>query len=165
MKKILLFLVILFSNSVYSENSSRLYEKGVQQAKSGNLKQAELTFINVIKLSPYYTLGHYGLGKIYLFMPDRLKESERELRVAVKLDDNLSKGHFYLGICYMFQKKYIYSIKSFWKAYQVDNNCIESLYNIGAIYDIIGNEYKSKKYFLMYKEALEKEEDDDIFDF
>lgn len=161
---ILILTIFIYSFSIFAQNSTQLYNNGVELAKSGNYIEAEKNFVNVIKMSPYYCLGHYGLGKVLMVYKKDLDAAEKEFKIAVKLDSKLSRGHFYLGMIYMFQKKYVYAIKSFWKSYETDDECIEALYNIGSIYDIMGHPFKSRFYYQKYYNEKNKVEED-IFDF
>ena len=58
---------LTLSSLIFSrENSSELYRAGTEEALSGNYENAEKIFNEVIRLSPDFVLGHYGLGKLYL---------------------------------------------------------------------------------------------------
>ncbi|HOU83978.1 MAG TPA: tetratricopeptide repeat protein [Spirochaetota bacterium] len=138
------------------ENSSELYRLGEKEAISGNYDNAEKFFNEVIRLSPSFVLGHYGLGKLYLYKEGKTNEAEKELEKACILDKHFSKAHFYLGLSYFYQKKYIAAIHAFNEAYNTDKTCIESLYNIGVIYDLMDNSLKSKKYFKLWKSHKSK---------
>jgi len=141
----------LHSHIYPRENSSELYRTGEKEAIEGNYENAEKIFNEVIRLSPSFVLGHYGLGKLYLYKENKASEAEKELKSACELDKHFSKAHFYLGLSYFYQKKYIAAIHAFNEAYNTDKTCIESLYNIGVIYDLMDNSLKSKKYFKLWK--------------
>jgi len=141
----------LYSTIFPRENSSELYRTGEKEAILGNYDNAEKIFNEVIRMSPSFVLGHYGLGKLYLHKEGKTHEAEKELKKACELDKHFSKAHFYLGLSYFYQKKYIAAIHAFDEAYNTDKTCIESLYNIGVIYDLMDNSLKSKKYFKLWK--------------
>ncbi|MBP7902346.1 MAG: tetratricopeptide repeat protein [Spirochaetes bacterium] len=154
-----IIICLIFSSFVYPrENSSELYRTGAKEALSGNFENAEKIFNEVIKLSPDFVLGHYGLGKLYLFKEEKIHEAEKELAIACRLDRHFSKAYFYLGLSYFYQKKYVAAIHAFDEAYNTDKTCIESLYNIGAIYDLMDKSLKSKKYFKLWRTLKEKSE-------
>ena len=161
--KIFLILIICLtiSSRIFSrENSSEIYRVGAEEALSGNYENAEKIFKEAISLSPDFVLGHYGLGKLYLHKEGKNYEAENELKRACELDRHYSKAHFYLGLAYFYQKKYIAALHAFDDAYNTDKTCIEALYNIGVIYDIMDNSLKAEKYFKLWKSfkiKLEKE--------
>lgn len=162
--KILIFIFLIYPNSLLSlENSTTLYKEAARLAENGQLDAAIEKFKKVIEISPYYCLGHYGLGKAYLFMDGMLEDAIKHLKISVKLDTRFAKGYFYLGLAYYFSKKYVRAIHSFKKAYKNDDNLIEALYDIGMIYEIIGKEYESSIYFKKYYKEKRKGDEDILF--
>lgn len=147
-----LLLLILFVSMPLSArvNSSSLYLTGAAAAQKGDYKSAEKIFREVIKESPYFCLGHYGLGKVLLLTGSDMKESIQELQRACELDHSLAKAYFYLGLAYMMAGKRVYAIHAFDKAYKKDPAFIEALYNIGALYDEIGAAAKARLSFARY---------------
>ena len=143
------------------ENSSLLYAQGASMAKSGDIAGATEVFKHVIELSPMFSLGHYGLGKAYLSADGKTDDAIKEFKLAVLCDKKMSQAHFYLGMAYMFRRDYEWAISEFYASYLTDKTCIEALYNIGAIYDLMGHPYKSLKYYKEYFDA--KHRDEDIF--
>src|SRR4030042_3543785 len=103
------------------ENSTELYQKGARLALDGQLDKAILVFNRVVDISPYYCLGHYGLGKAYLYKYGMVDEAIKHLKTSVKLDRKLVKGYFYLGIAYFLAKKYPPAAYAFKMAYNYDN--------------------------------------------
>ena len=155
-----LFILLFFILPVSAvENSSQLYEQGAQEALKGNIEEAIKIFKKVVKISPSYTLGHYGLGKAYLHKKGKLKEAVIHLRIATELDKKFAKGFFYLGIAYYFSTKYVYAIHAFKKAYKYDETMIEALYNLSIIYDIIGRDLKAREYYKKYYREKTRDED------
>lgn len=164
MKKIFLIILLIFNLRIFAQSSTQLYETGASYAKSGDFENASKYFKETIKISPYYCMGHYGLGKLNLYNGGDLKVAEKELLLATKLDKRFAKAHFYLGVAYMLREKYLYSIKSFKKAYESDKSYFQALYNIGAVYDLMGHPFKSYNYYKKYYVELEKEKSD-FFEF
>lgn len=145
------------------QNSSLLYNQAAEMAQSGNRKGAIPLFRKVIQLSPYYTKGHYGLGKALLYEGSTITEGIRHLKKAVSLDRRNSAAFFYLGMGYMLSKNYMMSIDSFQKAYQLDPNMTAALYNIGAVFDIMENKKQATSYFRKYLEKQRREDSDILF--
>ncbi len=145
------------------ENSSELYQKGVSLAREGRIDEAIEVFQKTVSVSPYYSLAHYGLGRAYLYKEERLDDAIRHLRQSVTLERDFARGHFYLGMAYLLSREYVYALHSFREAYRHESTLIEALYNIGAIYDMMGKSYESLVYFRKYKEEKEKEKEDIIF--
>jgi tetratricopeptide (TPR) repeat protein len=145
------------------ENSTQLYHKAAKLAIDGNIDESILIFKKVIEINPYYSLGHYGLGKAYLYKEGRIDDAIVHLRRAIALDQRLSRGHFYLGIALMLNKRYVHALHSFNRAYRYDNSIVEALYNIAVIYDIMNAPYKSQKFFEKYIYQRDKVELDIIF--
>lgn len=161
---ILIYLVFFPLKNLSSiENSAELYKKGARLAIKGKLDNAIDIFKKVIRISPHYCLGYYGLGKAYLYKHGTIDEAIKNLKQAVRLDRNLPKGHFYLGIAYFLSEKYEYALHSFNNAYKYDDSCIEALYNTGVIYDILKKYYKSNLYFKRYLDEKIKKDEDILF--
>jgi tetratricopeptide (TPR) repeat protein len=145
------------------ENSTELYQKGARLAIDGELDKAILVFKKVVEVSPYYCLGHYGLGKAYLHKYGMIDDAIRHLKTAVKLDRKFVKGYFYLGIAYLIAKKYTQAAHAFKLAYSYDDTYIEALYNIGVVYDTMDKSYQSTLYFNKYLAEKGKEAEEIIF--
>jgi tetratricopeptide (TPR) repeat protein len=159
-----LFVLLLCPAALLSrENSSELYRKGARLAASGKLDLAIPVFKRVIELSPYYCMGHYGLGKAYLYRKGMLDEAITQLRASVRLDRKFAKGYFYLGMACLFSNKYVPATAAFNKAYRYDPSYVEALYNLGVIYDITGRRYESQVYFTRYFDEKSKKEEDVLF--
>ena len=154
-----LLLVFLTIPCSAIENSSKLYEKGAREALAGNIDQAIEIFKKVIEISPHYTLGHYGLGKAYLYKKGKLKEAILHLKISIDLDKKFAKGYFYLGMAYYFSTNYIQAIHAFKKAYQYDESMIEVLYNLSMIYDIIDRDFMAREYYRKYNHEKTRDED------
>jgi tetratricopeptide (TPR) repeat protein len=145
------------------ENSTDLYQQGAKLAIEGDLDKAIPVFKKVVEISPYYCLGHYGLGKAYLHKYGMIDDAIRHLKTAVDLDRKLVKGYFYLGIAYMIAKKYPQAGRAFKQAYSYDDTYIEALYNIGVVYETMDRSFQSGFYFNKYLEERAKEAEDIIF--
>jgi tetratricopeptide (TPR) repeat protein len=138
------------------EKSPELYRQGASYALAGDIDRAIEVFKKVVERSPYYCMGHYGLGKAYLYKYGMLDQAVRHLRESVKLDRKLARGHFYLGMAYMLQVQYVRSLHAFKAAYETDDTLVEALYNMAAIYEIIGKDYEAWFYFRKYYEEKER---------
>ncbi|HOT43853.1 MAG TPA: hypothetical protein PLM53_05325 [Spirochaetota bacterium] len=145
------------------ENSSELYRKGARLAIDGQLDKAILVFKKVVEISPYYCMGHYGLGKAYLYKYGMMNDAIRHLKTSVKLDRKLVKGYFYLGIAYFMGKHYREAASAFKSAYSYDDTYLEALYNLGVVYEIMEQQYKSSVYYNRYLEERAKESEDLVF--
>ncbi len=145
------------------ENSSELYQQGARLAVSGDIDKAIQAFSKVIDLSPSYCMGHYGLGKAYLYKQGMLDKAIIHLKASVQLDRKFVKGYFYLGMGYLLAQKYSYAAHAFKTAYFLDNGYIEALYNLGVIFDIMDKTYESQTYFAKYYDKRAKKEEDIIF--
>jgi tetratricopeptide (TPR) repeat protein len=145
------------------ENSTELYRKGAKLAINGELDKAIPVFKKVVEISPYYCLGHYGLGKAYLYKPGMIDDAIRHLKTAVELDRKFVKGYFYLGIAYLMAKKYPLAGRAFKQAYSYDDTYIEALYNMGVVYETMDRSYHSMFYFNKYLEERAREAEDIVF--
>jgi tetratricopeptide (TPR) repeat protein len=150
--------IIAFSMPLASrENSTLIYREGIARAMAGDIDGAITLFRKSADLSPRYALAHYGLGRAYLHKSGKRTDAIRELTYAVQCDSKLSKGYFYLGLAFMFDAKYMRAIHAFHDAYGTDRNCIEALYNIGAVYDVMGQTQKANQYYSRYFALLSGE--------
>lgn len=145
------------------ENSSELYQKGAKLAIEGELDNAIPVFKKVIEISPYYCLGHYGLGKAYLYKSGMIYDAIRHLKTAVELDRKFVKGYFYLGMAYLMAKKYPQAGRAFKQAYSYDETYIEALFNLGVVYETMDRSFQSGFYFNKYLDERIKEAEDIIF--
>ncbi len=151
------------AGAVSRENSSELYRKGARLAIDGQLDKAILIFKKVVEISPYYCMGHYGLGKAYLYKYGMTDDAIRHLKNSVQLDRKFVKGYFYLGIAYFMSKKYRLAASAFKSAYSYDDTYIEALYNLGVVYEIMEESYKSTVYYRKYLGEKVREEEDLVF--
>ena len=153
----ILFLILLLQTAVQGKNSTLYYNKGVEFFKAGNLIEAENNFKLAVQVNPSYTLGHYGLGRIYISQKDKIKDAIKHLKLSVSLDPDFSMGWFKLGLAELIAGKYVDSLHSFEKAYEKDESSIESLYNLGVVYDLLGNEFKALTYYRLYYKRIRGE--------
>lgn len=166
MIKKIIFILLIFSlhENVFSrQNSTNLYKLAVKKAQEGKIDESIILFKQTIKLSPYYSLAHYGLGKAYLYRETQIDLAIKQLKVAATYDKKLAKANFYLGMALMLGKKYNSAIHEFKKCYKIDDTYIEALYNIGSIFDIIGDSFNSQKYFNLY--YYRKNKDNQLINF
>jgi tetratricopeptide (TPR) repeat protein len=157
---VIITLLTLRGTLLARNNSSALYREASKLALAGKIDEAIPKFRESIARNPYYSMGHYGLGKAYLHREGKMKDAIRSLETAVKLDYRNAKGHFYLGIAFLMKEKYVQAVHAFDNAYRYDSSIIEALYNIGAAYDIMGYEGKAAKYydlFLLKKEKVDRD--------
>lgn len=152
-----LLVLIILQTVLFAENSTVLYKRGVDFYKAGNLSDAEKSFKDSINVNPSYTLGHYGLGRIYLLQKGKVNDAIKQLKISVKLDRNFARGWFKLGLAQLVAGKYIDSLHSFKTAYDRDKTFIESLYNIGVIYDLLGEDFKAFTYYREYYRKVKGE--------
>jgi len=157
---ILLIVQLNVPGNVYAENSTVYYSRGVESFKAGNLSEAEKSFKQAIEVNPSYTLGHYGLGRVYIMQKGRSADAVKHLKLSVSLDPNFAKGWFKLGLAELISGKYIESLHSFQEAYQRDKTIIESLYNMGVVYDLLGDNYTSYTYYRLYYRRVKGIKDD-----
>lgn len=151
------------SPGISAGNSTHLYREGAKLALKGEIDGAIMKFKESIARNPYYSMGHYGLGKAYLKRPDKIKDAIRHLSTATRLDAKNAKAHFYLGIAYMFDKKMVKAIHAFDDAFRQDSTLIEAVYNIAAAYDMMGYDSKAYLYFEFYLTKKEQTERDILF--
>lgn len=149
--------LLLLQFYAYAENSTEFYHEGVEFFKAGNYTAAEASFKKALGKNPSYTLGHYGLGKIYMLQKKKVPDSIKHLKLAVKYDPGFARGWFKLGLAELVYGKYVDSLHSFHEAYEKDRTVIEALYNIGVVYDLLGDEYRAFSYFRMYYRGLKGE--------
>lgn len=145
------------------ENSTVLYRKAALTAAGGKYDEAVNEFLKVIKVNPSYALGHYGLGKLYLYRENKIKDAVKHLEQAVRCDRGFAKAYFYLGMAYMLEKKYSRAAGAFTTAYNLDRGMYEALFNLSIIYDTINNRYLSRRYYDRYLLEKQKRELDILF--
>lgn len=159
--KILLFLLLIFPALTQGyggppAQSTVFYREGAELFKSGDTASAELKFKESIKLSPSYSLAHYGLGRVYLVTEGKNDDAIISLRKSVELDPGLARGYFYLGLAELLGGRYVEALHSFKNAHDLDKGLVESLYNMAVIYDHLGNSYRAFFYYRQYINETEK---------
>ena len=145
-----LSLIFLMQIAVHGKTSSFYYDKGVEFFKAGNMIEAENNFKLAVQINPAYTLGHYGLGRVYILQNDKLKDAIKHFKLSVSLDQSFAKGWFKLGLAELISGRYLDSLHSFKKAYEIDETFIEALYNLGTAYDLLGDELNAITYYRLY---------------
>jgi len=156
----ILLLLLILQVPVYTENSTSYYNKGVESFKAGNLADAENNFKEAVRVNPSYTLGHYGLGRIYILQNGKAPDAIKHFRISVSLDPGFAKGWFKLGLAELISGKYLESLQSFKQAYDRDKTFIEALYNMGVVYDLLGDNYTAFTYYRLYYRKIKGERDD-----
>ncbi len=158
---VIIFIIFIFARcTLYAENSTFYYNKGVESFKSGNYADAEIDFKDAIQVNPSYTLGHYGLGRIYILQKGKAPDAIKHLKLSVSLDPGFVKGWFQLGLAELISGKYLESLQSFKQAYEKDKTLIEALYNMGVVYDLLGDNYTAFTYYRLYYRRVKGERDD-----
>ncbi|MFC1670580.1 tetratricopeptide repeat protein [Spirochaetota bacterium] len=157
---ILSAVLLTVNNATARVNSTGMYKTGEKLALNGKIDGAIKIFQRVIEINPYYCLGHYGLGKAYLYKKGFLDEAIKHLKKAVTLDKRLSKGYFYLGMAYYLSEKYVRALHAFKNSYKYDDSLIAALYNIAVIYDVTKQKYEAGIYYSLYKKEKVKDEKD-----
>ena len=138
------------------ENSTELYNRGVKLVREGKLDEALEQFNRAAKISPYYALAYYGIGRVYMQKNGEIDKAVKNLEKSVYLDSKFSRGYFYLGLALMFSGKYPQAIHAFDNARRYDKTLIEALYNIAIVYDLMDAKSKSRLYFEKYKKEKKK---------
>lgn len=154
-----LLLALTFHSLLYgtpAAQSAIYYNEGVDLFKQGEFTSAESKFLESLKLSPFYSLAYYGLGRVYLATEGNNDEAITCLRKSVQLDSGLAKGYFYLGLAELLGGKYVEALHSFQSAHDLDKGFAESLYNIAVIYEHLGNNYRAFVYYRKYIDETEK---------
>jgi tetratricopeptide (TPR) repeat protein len=160
LKALFLFIISIHSFPLLygapAAQSVKYYNEGVESFKTGDLSTAESKFLESLKLSPYYSLAYYGLGRVYLSTEGSNDEAITCLKKSIELDPGLAKGFFYLGLAELLGGRYVESIHSFKSAYDLDRKFVESLYNIATIYEHLGKSYNAFVYYRRYVDETEK---------
>jgi len=105
-----LFLFIIES-FVYAENSTFYFNKGVESFKTGDFKEAEKNFKQALEINPSYTLGHYGLGRVYIIQNGRAPDAIEHFRRTVSLDPDFAAGWFNLGLAELVSGKHVAALQ------------------------------------------------------
>lgn len=158
----ILFLLLFIQTELFAENSTFYYLKGVECYRAGDYSEAEQNFKRATEINPSYALGHYGLGRVYILRKGGAPDAIRHLKLSVSLDPGFVRGWFKLGIAELISGKLIESLHSFREAYNRDKTFIEALYNMGVVYDLLGDEYKAFTYYRHYYKKTRGEKDDSL---
>jgi len=163
MNRFLLLFFTYFFTAAYSfaaeGDSTWYYNTGVIKFNEKKFTDAEENFKKAVELSPASCLAHYGLGRVYILKKEKMGEAILHFKASVIMDPNFAKGFFYLGLAQLFKGKNIDSLHSFSSAFDKDKKYIEALYNIGAVYDMLGDSFKAFLYYKRYVTESKKRPD------
>lgn len=156
--QILIYFFVIFTTGtvLLAENSTEFYNRGVDSFRQGDLNSAEKFFISSVNLNRSYCLAHYGLGRVYLKKTGRISDAISHLKRSTELDTSFSKGFFYLGIAQMLNDKGVEALHSFNEAFRLNPGLIESLYNMGVVYEGLGRQFKAFEQYKKYYDSIEK---------
>ncbi len=151
-------LIMLCAPAAFAaKNSTDYYNEGMGYVSQGDYGKAEESFKKAIEVNEWYCLGHYGLGRVYMYKKETMGTAIIQLQRCVELDPDFASGWFYLGMAQLFSEKYVDALHSFDNAYKKNRKYIEALYNMATIYEHLGDGYKAFFYYRKYIEAIEED--------
>ena len=105
--------------------------KGIEEYKKGNYKEAIPYYKRVIELNPMNTLSYNNLGIIY-GQQQNYQAAVDSFTKAIEIVPNNSKGYVNRGMAYQYQEKYKEAIKDYTEAIKIEPK-EDSAYNNRAL--------------------------------
>ncbi|MFN3306014.1 MAG: tetratricopeptide repeat protein, partial [Candidatus Kapaibacteriota bacterium] len=130
--KILILLLLIYANSLWSQTSTDLLRKGNSKYKESRYEEAELNYRKALEQNPNERRAVYNLGNS-LFKQGKYNESQQkylEIINSAKEKDEKAIAHYNLGNSYLKEKKYKESIEQYKKALKLNPKDFDSKYNL-----------------------------------
>jgi tetratricopeptide (TPR) repeat protein len=120
----------------------------------GQIDSARVWSEKMIEAGPENPWGYFYLGSTYVSI-DNLERAEVEYLKARDLDPNMSLNLYRLGNVYRLQEKYETAIEVFEDILDRRPGDGDAHYNLGVIYNLLGDIENARIHFLEYKKTAE----------
>jgi len=120
----------------------------------GLIDSARIWSDKMIKAGPENPWGYFYLGSTYVSI-NNLERAEVEYLKARDLDPNMSLNLHRLGNVYRLQEKYETAIEVFEDILDHRPGDADAHYNLGVIYNLLGDTENARSHFLVYKKWAE----------
>ena len=137
-----------FANAsrLHPKNVDDYYELAYSNAENENYSQAVSAISKAIELKP--KVAFYYQERVYSYI--KLKNAEAALadaNQAIKLDPNRAIFYAGRGNAYVLMKKYPDAIKDFEKCLELKGTPLDSQFNLGQVYELMGNREQALYYY------------------
>ncbi len=132
MKRILLFLFVIFSITAHSQESV-WFAKGEKLYNQKKYDEALQAFTKVLELNNKNKEAYYYRGICNLFQGN-IYEAISDFTETIALDSNSSDAYNNRGLCYGYTGELEKSVDDFKKAISIDKNFSKAYLNLGSAY-------------------------------
>ncbi len=115
------------------QNSSHALQSAFSQHLSGNLKEAEKSYQNILKREPKNHEAMHLLGMVS-YHRGKKKQAIKLIKNAISLNPSTPAYHNNLGEVYRSQHRYDDAIECYTRAINLDKNYINAYNNLGNVY-------------------------------
>ena len=107
-------------------------------------RDADEAFRKAIDINPRFTKAFVKLGLLYLDY-DYPEQALQVLQTGITINATSGEAHNMTGVAFQMLKKYDKAIEMFKKAYQLDRNLYDAVYNLGMTYAAVGKKKLAEK--------------------
>jgi len=132
-------------------NLDAKFQQGVQLQQNGNLKDAEYSYLDILKTHPLHPGANTMLGIIYI-QTGRENEGVKLLEVSLTQDVKQFWAHNALGVGLLNLKKYQLAVSSFNRAININPSYADAYFNLGKAQRELG---KSRDAIVSYSKCIE----------
>ena len=132
-----------------SSDDSNALRKAFEDFRSGRLKDAQRTCVEIIKRKPCFADAHHLLGLVY-HKSGNDKKALKAYRTALKIKPNFASALNNIGVIYLDDGEYEKAIREFEKALNTDRRYFHARLNLGNALMELG---KLDEAIISYREA------------
>jgi len=100
------------------KDSAIYYQLGLAAAEQGSNREAEVYFLDGLRINPDHVLILIALGRIYI-ETKQIPTAIRQLRKATQLDESLWEGWYELGCAHMKAREWTFAISALERARRI----------------------------------------------
>ncbi|MCE5287471.1 MAG: tetratricopeptide repeat protein [Pelosinus sp.] len=137
-----------FSNAIrlQTKNFDNYYELAYANAEMGDYSQAVSAMSKAIELKPNAAFYYHERGFSYIKIKNA-KSALSDENQAIKLDSSQAIFYAGRGNAYVLMAKYPEAIEDFKKCLELKGDPLDSQFNLGQVYDFMGNQDKALYYY------------------
>ncbi len=135
--------------------SSYLTINGIYAYRLGEFDSLLVWSKRLVSEHPDYRGGWIYLGQAYLGK-DSLEQAEEAFKKVLEIRPNYIPGLNFLSGTYNFQGNYQAAIQPLEKILEVDPSQLWSHYNLGVLYQSLGDAQSSQRHFEIYRKEIER---------
>ncbi len=140
LKGVFLSFLLLLSPAtlVLADSASDFYQRGLDNALSGNYQEAIKAYNKAIELDPKHAAAYGSRGAAYASIGN-YQQAIKDSDSAIELEPRFAPAYYNLGVAYGMLGNHREAIKNFSRAIELNPNHALAYYNRAAAYDELDN--------------------------